>query len=132
MSQLSRGVALQAAQETGTLCVLPHMVSTCCHRRQAKPTTGLNQAQSDAPQYNDTYFSVFPADLACVPPPCDTQPMCCAGHFDILSKDVGVPLVAFRLKAMVGSDGKPHRRLYDEFALADRVRMRGWVLPGGC
>ena len=49
----------------------------------------------------------------------------------MLSKDVGVPLVAFRLKTLVGSDGAPHRRLYDEFALADRLRMRGWVLPGG-
>lgn len=26
--------------------------------------------------------------------------------------------------------GQPHSRLYDEFALADRLRMRGWVLPG--
>lgn len=107
----------------------------------------------------------------------------------MLSKPVGVPLVAFRLKKVVGSDGKEHGRcahaggawqegrrqgrgrpglvprsaagtvragaswaravahmvaiqrpictlplacrLYDEFALADRLRMRGWVLPGG-
>ena len=28
--------------------------------------------------------------------------------------------------------GQPHSRLYDEFALADRLRMRGWVLPGAC
>jgi glutamate/tyrosine decarboxylase-like PLP-dependent enzyme len=51
------------------------------------------------------------------------------GHFEILSKDVGVPVVAFRLKKVEGSDGKQHHRLYDEFALADRLRMRGWVLP---
>jgi glutamate/tyrosine decarboxylase-like PLP-dependent enzyme len=53
-----------------------------------------------------------------------------AGHFEILSKDIGVPLVAFRLKTVTGSDGKEHHRLYDEFALSDRLRMRGWVLPG--
>lgn len=53
-----------------------------------------------------------------------------AGHFEVLSKDVGVPVVAFRLKKVEGSDGKQHHRLYDEFALADRLRMRGWVLPG--
>lgn len=53
-----------------------------------------------------------------------------AGHFEVLSKEVGVPVVAFRLKKVLGSDGKEHRRLYDEFALADRLRMRGWVLPG--
>ena len=23
-----------------------------------------------------------------------------------------------------------HCRLYDEYAVADRLRMRGWVLPG--
>ncbi|EFN55834.1 hypothetical protein CHLNCDRAFT_35292 [Chlorella variabilis] len=51
------------------------------------------------------------------------------GHFEVLSKEVGVPVVAFRLKKVLGSDGKEHRRLYDEFALADRLRMRGWVLP---
>lgn len=41
-----------------------------------------------------------------------------------------MPLVAFRLKTVTGSDGKEHHRLYDEFALSDRLRMRGWVLPG--
>lgn len=41
-----------------------------------------------------------------------------------------MPVVAFRLKTVTGSDGAQHRRLYDEFALADRLRMRGWVLPG--
>lgn len=29
-----------------------------------------------------------------------------AGHFELLSKDVGVPLVCFRLKKVVGSDGE--------------------------
>lgn len=28
-----------------------------------------------------------------------------AGHFELLSKDVGVPLVCFRLKKVTGSDG---------------------------
>lgn len=28
-----------------------------------------------------------------------------AGHFELLSKDVGVPLVCFRLKKVIGSDG---------------------------
>lgn len=51
------------------------------------------------------------------------------GHFEILSQDVGVPLVAFRLKKAVGSDNKEHRRLYTEYDVADRLRMRGWVLP---
>ncbi len=51
------------------------------------------------------------------------------GHFEILSQDVGVPLVAFRLNKVKGSDGKMHSRLYDEFQLADRMRMFGWVLP---
>lgn len=51
------------------------------------------------------------------------------GHFEILSQDVGVPLVAFRLNKVKGSDGKMHNRLYDEFQLADRMRMFGWVLP---
>ena len=51
------------------------------------------------------------------------------GHFEILSQDVGVPLVAFRLNKVKGSDGKMHSRLYDEFQLAERMRMFGWVLP---
>ncbi len=33
-----------------------------------------------------------------------------AGHFQIYSQEVGVPLVAFGLKKMVGSDKKEHRR----------------------
>lgn len=51
------------------------------------------------------------------------------GHFEILSKDQGVPLVAFRLNKVKGADGKLHARLYDEFQLAERMRMFGWVLP---
>lgn len=30
----------------------------------------------------------------------------CPGHFEVLSKKVGVPLVCFRLKKVVGSDGE--------------------------
>lgn len=30
---------------------------------------------------------------------------------------------------MTGKDGTSHKRLYDEYALADRLRMKGWVLP---
>ena len=30
---------------------------------------------------------------------------------------------------VTGSDGQQHGRLYDEFALAERLRMRGWVVP---
>ena len=51
------------------------------------------------------------------------------GHFEILSQEVGVPLVAFKLNKVKGHDGKMHNRMYDEFQLADRMRMFGWVLP---
>ena len=51
------------------------------------------------------------------------------GHFEILSKDIGVPLVAFRLNKVKGTHGGEHKRLYDEFQLADRMRIAGWVLP---
>ena len=51
------------------------------------------------------------------------------GHFEILSQDTGVPLVAFRLNKVTGNHGGVHRRLYDEFQLADRMRISGWVLP---
>ena len=51
------------------------------------------------------------------------------GHFEILSQDIGVPLVAFRLNKIKGNHGGKHRRLYDEFQLADRMRIAGWVLP---
>ena len=50
-------------------------------------------------------------------------------HFEILSKDIGVPLVCFRLKPTTRSDGSKHARLYDEFQVAERVRTAGWVLP---
>ena len=43
------------------------------------------------------------------PRPCFVPPVR-AGHFEILSKDVGVPLVAFRLTKLVGEDGKEHSR----------------------
>ena len=36
-------------------------------------------------------------------------------HFELLSKEVGVPLVAFRLRPVVGADGWTQDRLYDEF-----------------
>ena len=52
-----------------------------------------------------------------------------SGHFEILSQDVGVPLVAFRLNMVKGNHGGEHRRLYDEFQLAGRMRIAGWVLP---
>lgn len=43
------------------------------------------------------------------------------GHFNILSKEKGVPLVAFQLKPRVGEDGKPHARLYDEYDLVRAI-----------
>ena len=46
-----------------------------------------------------------------------------------MSSDVGVPLVAFRLKQVVHADGSKHNRLYDELQVAERVRMSGLVLP---
>jgi len=49
--------------------------------------------------------------------------------FEVVSKDVGVPLVAFRLKSVEHSDGTKHKRLYDEFQVAERMRIAGWVLP---
>lgn len=50
-------------------------------------------------------------------------------HFEILSPEIGVPVVAFRLKPIVRSDGSVHRRLYDEFQIAERMRIDGWVIP---
>lgn len=50
-------------------------------------------------------------------------------HFELLSPEVGVPVVAFRLTKLRGSDGKMHRRMYDEYDLMDRLRMRGWTVP---
>merc|ERR1711977_111907 len=46
------------------------------------------------------------------------------GHFKLLSKDVGVPLVAFSLTP---KDGK--KRMYDEFDLSAKLRESGWILP---
>jgi len=46
-------------------------------------------------------------------------------HFELLSKEVGVPLVAFKLKSLKHSDGSLHKRLYDEFEVADRLRIAG-------
>lgn len=37
---------------------------------------------------------------------------------------------AMRLCPVLFLAGQPHGRLYDEFAVAERLRMRGWVLPG--
>lgn len=42
------------------------------------------------------------------------------GRFNILSKDVGVPLVAFSLK-----DNSKH----DEYEIADHLRRFGWIVP---
>jgi glutamate decarboxylase len=47
------------------------------------------------------------------------------GHFKILSKEVGVPLVAFALTP--GKDGK--KRMYDEFQVSAKLRESGWTLP---
>ena len=50
-------------------------------------------------------------------------------HFDLVSQEVGVPLVAFKLKPVKHADGSLHKRLYDEFQVAERVRIAGWVIP---
>lgn len=42
------------------------------------------------------------------------------GHFNIISKDKGVPLVAFSLK----DNGQ-----YDEFAISETLRRFGWIVP---
>lgn len=42
------------------------------------------------------------------------------GHFDILSKRAGVPLVAFALK---------DKTRFDEYEVADHLRQYGWVVP---
>jgi len=46
-------------------------------------------------------------------------------HFELVSHEVGVPLVAFKLKPITHSDGSVHHRLYDEFQVAERVRVAG-------
>lgn len=43
-------------------------------------------------------------------------------HFTVVSKDVGVPLVAFRLDPAM-------KRPYTEYQIAERVRLDGWVIP---
>jgi len=45
-------------------------------------------------------------------------------HFKILSKDVGVPLVAFALQPVEGK-----KLMYDEFQLSAKLRESGWTLP---
>lgn len=42
------------------------------------------------------------------------------GRFDIVSKDEGVPLVAFSLK---------DRSRHDEFEISDMLRRFGWIVP---
>lgn len=42
--------------------------------------------------------------------------------FEVISSDQGLPLVAFHLK------DDPDRS-YDEFHVAERLRMYGWVVP---
>lgn len=42
---------------------------------------------------------------SCAPLKSAALPNRTAGHFELLSKDVGVPLVCFRLKKVIGSDG---------------------------
>ncbi|KAJ7549937.1 hypothetical protein O6H91_07G075500 [Diphasiastrum complanatum] len=42
------------------------------------------------------------------------------GRFDILSKDIGVPLVAFSLK---------DRSQHSEYEIADNLRRFGWIVP---
>eukprot|EP00246_Nothoceros_aenigmaticus_P005108 TRINITY_DN16959_c0_g1_i1.p1 TRINITY_DN16959_c0_g1~~TRINITY_DN16959_c0_g1_i1.p1 ORF type:complete len:523 (-),score=112.02 TRINITY_DN16959_c0_g1_i1:412-1980(-) len=42
------------------------------------------------------------------------------GRFDFLSKDIGVPLVAFSLK---------DRSRHDEYEVADTLRRHGWIVP---
>ncbi|KAI5068291.1 hypothetical protein GOP47_0016636 [Adiantum capillus-veneris] len=46
--------------------------------------------------------------------------ICSTGRFNILSKDVGVPVVAFSLK---------DRSQHDEFEVADNLRRYGWIVP---
>lgn len=41
-------------------------------------------------------------------------------HFEVLSKDIGIPLVAFRLR---------DSSKYNEHLVSDRLRMYGWVVP---
>ncbi|KAG5107097.1 hypothetical protein JHK82_044067 [Glycine max] len=43
-----------------------------------------------------------------------------SGHFNILSKDNGVPVVAFSLK---------DRSQYDEYKISEMLRRHGWIVP---
>jgi len=54
-----------------------------------------------------------------------TQSILELGHFKILSKDIGVPLVAFSL--ILPADGS--KRMYDEFDISNKMREHGWTLP---
>lgn len=52
------------------------------------------------------------------------------GHFDIYSKENGVPLVAAGLKPIKNpKTGKMEERPYTCFDVADKLRSRGWVVP---
>ena len=52
------------------------------------------------------------------------------GHFKLLSpRGSGVPLVAVTLRRQSASDPEAPRRLYDEFAISDRLRQHGWTVP---
>lgn len=51
-------------------------------------------------------------------------------HFDIYSKKNTLPLVAFGLKQIKDpKSGKMVDRSYTCFDVADKIRMRGWILP---
>jgi len=43
-----------------------------------------------------------------------------SGRFNIVSKDNGVPVVAFSLK---------DRRQYDEYKISEMLRRHGWIVP---
>ncbi|WVZ25101.1 hypothetical protein V8G54_003645 [Vigna mungo] len=43
-----------------------------------------------------------------------------SGRFNMLSKDDGVPVVAFSLK---------DRRQYDEYKISEMLRRHGWIVP---
>jgi len=43
-----------------------------------------------------------------------------SGRFNIVSKDNGVPVVAFSLK---------DRREYDEYRISEMLRRHGWIVP---
>lgn len=57
------------------------------------------------------------------------QGIMATGAFEMLSKEVGVPLVAFRLKPRTDEEGNTVPRLYDEYVLSDKLHQRGWMLP---